>query len=226
MVTVAACRISLYKAFALRSSNNYCLRDGANFYRHHYLQRCCNRVLSTPSSSLDNNDARSFLKSYELQGTGGKSRMDASTSTGHRLSTDVPMKMGGKDSSPQPVEMLLAAWMGCTQVTAIFVGRQVVLSPSSKQRINIEKIEFDNIQAYRDERGALELPIHEAPSVPSRLQRITGTVRVFAKKDAVLTNAQIDLLKEQTEIRCPVANMIMASGCSMEVEWIDGNSKD
>ena len=33
------------------------------------------------------------------------------------------------------------------------------------------------------------------------------------------------LLEMHTERRCPVANMIIDSGCLMQVEWIDGNCK-
>jgi putative redox protein len=161
-------------------------------------------------------DGAEYVKSYRLNGKGEKSRVEISTDTGHHLATDVPKKMGGSDAAPQPVETLVAAWMGCTQATAIFVGRQMA------ERVLIQKIEFNNIQAYRDERGALELPIHETPSVPSRLQRITGTIRVFSRTKEGLSDEQIELLKEQTEVRCPVANMIVASGCAMEVEWVDG----
>ena len=85
----------------------------------------------------------------------------------------------------------------------------------------IQKLEFDNIQAYRDERGALNLHICENPGVYSKLQRITGTIRVFDRGDeGGLSSEQMELLKEQTELRCPVANMITASGCSIDVEWV------
>ena len=117
--------------------------------------------------------------------------------------------------APQPVETLLAAWMGCTQATALFVGRHL------PERVVLDKIEFENIQAYRDERGALQLPITETPNIPSRLNRITGTIKVTSRNDKILSEDQMKLLKEQTEIRCPVANMMIASGCSIDVEWIN-----
>jgi uncharacterized OsmC-like protein len=116
------------------------------------------------------------------------------------------------------VETLLAAWMGCTQATALFVGRQM-----KPNRVLIDRLEFDNIQGFRDERGALQLPIKTTPDVPSRLQRITGTIRVFLKErndgSAILSPTELELLKEQTEARCPVANMITASGCCIDINW-------
>ena len=206
-----------------------------------------------------------------MDGVGEGSRVDIRTSTGHYLSTDVPRTMGGKDTAPQPVETLLAAWMGCTQATAIFVSRQlqwntettaaavstesVTAAATARQhrrspRVHIQKLHFENIQAFRDERGALQLPIVDVPEIPSRIQRITGTIRVElavattstsrqqrkapsksgideverdesspSPTQLALSESQLQTLRDQTEARCPVANMIMASGCDVDVEW-------
>ena len=135
--------------------------------------------------------------------------------------------MGGTDTAPQPVETLMASWMGCTQATAIFVGRHMQQQEGGgrKGRVLIEKLEFDNIQAFRDERGALHLPINETPEIPSRLQRISGTIRVYLRGGGVLEEDQLHLLQEQTEIRCPVANMMLASGCSIDVKWVSAQTE-
>jgi len=138
------------------------------------------------------------------------------TNTGHDLQTDVPIKMGGGDSAPQPVETLLAALLGCTQATAVFVGR--MMSP----RLTIDKIYFD-IEAYRDERGALESPIDIVPTIPARLQRVSGTVLVYFKKGSDVTDENMRILGEQTEARCPVANMLHASGCELDIRWMNGS---
>ena len=134
------------------------------------------------------------------------------TDTGHSLRPDVPQKMGGKDEAPQPVEHLLAAYLGCTQATALYVGRMMW------PRLPVESIVYD-VTAFRDERGALELPIDEVPSVPARLQMISGTVAVEFEAGVEVTDEQLEILAEQTEARCPVANMIRASGCIINVNW-------
>uniref|UniRef100_A0A7S4AJZ8 OsmC-like protein n=1 Tax=Pseudo-nitzschia australis TaxID=44445 RepID=A0A7S4AJZ8_9STRA len=192
-------------------------------------------------------------KSYSLEGSGttGTSVTVSTSNTGHQITTDVPKTMGGQNSGPQPVELLLASWMGCTQATASFVGRQLLLfekqqqqqegepqqTPARRRRSGTVKLllEFENIQAFRDERGALELPISKTPEVPSRLQRITGRIRVAVhlvdrgigngEKTTVAIKLRLDpeelqLLKKQTEYRCPIANMILASGCEIDVEWM------
>ena len=89
-------------------------------------------------------DKEQYSKKYRLDGVGRRSKVEIKTNTGHNLSTDVPKKMGGGDTAPQPVETLLAAWMGCTQATALFVGRQ--MSP----RILIDSLEFEEIEAVRE----------------------------------------------------------------------------
>lgn len=161
-------------------------------------------------------EALKHRKSYAITGTGKGNAVDMQTNTGHELFTDVPKKMGGTDSAPQPVEHLLAALVGCAQATAIFVGR------SMKPRLLIDRIEFD-IQAQRDARGALLQPIEETPDIPARLQYVSGTAKVFFKGSTSVSSEELHLLGEQTEARCPVANMMMASGCTMDIQWVNGD---
>ncbi len=123
--------------------------------------------------------------------------------------------MGGSNRYAQPVEYLLAALVSCEHITALYVGR------SMNPRLIIDRTEFE-ITALRDERGALQQPIHEIPSLPSRLQQISGVVQVFRKDGLPISQEQLQLLKDQTEVRCPIANMITASGCKMMIQWEDG----
>ena len=172
---------------------------------------------SRAATALYSSSTPKYEKSYRLSGVGKGTKVEISTDTGHFLSTDIPKTMGGTDSAPQPVETLLAAWMGCTQATALFVGRQL-----PDNRVVVE-LDFENIRAFRDERGALQLPINEIPEVPSRLNRITGTIKVSSSKGDPISTEQMQLLQQQTEIRCPVANMMIASGCSIDVKWINAS---
>jgi uncharacterized OsmC-like protein len=183
----------------------------------------------------NNNNNNNNIKSYNLNGIGYGTKVEIKTNTGHQIETDIPKTMGGQDTAPQPVEMLLSSWMGCTQATIMYVGRQIINNNNNntrKQRIIIEKLGFHNIVAIRDERGSLQLPIHEIPEIPSRILSITGTIQVYIKsksssssesddeKELLLTTEEFELLKEQTEVRCPIANMILSSGCTIDVDWI------
>lgn len=200
----------------------------------------CRKCSTSPSSNL---------KSYHLVGSGQKASTKVKTNYGnevdnqksHTIETDVPVKMGGGNANPQPVELLLASYIGCTQATAIFVGRNM-----KPNQLLIDKLEFD-IKGERDERGALDnIPIwdgiqnndasneienipNEFPDVPARLSAIRGTITVYAKnrkgEKVEIGENTLKILEKHTERRCPVANMIIESGCSMDVDWVDGSTK-
>jgi hypothetical protein len=180
---------------------------------------------TTNTSTPDHDDEQRFIKSYKIHGVGKGSRVEVRTNTGHELRTDVPAQtstMGGTDSAPQPVETLLAALLGCTQATAIFVGRHL------EPRVLIERLEFVDIVAERDERGALSLPIDVDPSVPARLQKITGTIQVYTRRTQTknkkeeapppplppLSQEQLDMLSRQTEATQ------MSGGKHDDGEWL------
>ena len=163
-------------------------------------------AIITNNSNNSNKNKRPRPRRRRMCGPG----VTISTNTHHTLQTDIPKSMGGTNTAPQPVETLLAALLGCTQATAIFVARQL--------QLEILKMEFDDMVAIRDEQGALSLPIDKVPDIPSRVQEITGTVRVYTPE--TIPMEKLELLKEQTEARCPVANMMIASGCQMNVEWV------
>jgi len=225
------------KAFVIQTSSRHIYYSRHAYYsrsiptscqRQRYVQHSCQHLSTSTLYATSNNnedvtmtsndDDAQYRKHYNIKGNGQQSIVKMETNTGHTIQTDIPQKMGGKDTAPQPVELLLAALIGCTQATSIYVGRMM------KPRLLIDRIEFD-IQAYRDERGALELPIDTVPSIPARLQCVSGTVKVYFKKNGMyVSDEELSILSEQTEARCPVANMMYASGCSMDIKWINGSS--
>lgn len=183
-----------------------------NRFSRNRRPKCPVRLLATPNEKDESEEKEtSALKCYQVSGFGKRSRVELVTDSGHSISTDVPKAMGGQDLAPQPVETLLAALLGCTQATAVYVGRQM-----RPERVLIDRIEF-NVSASRDERGALELPIDQNPSVPARVQSVTGEVTVYAKK--FISAQQLELLREQTEVRCPIANLLIAGGCQLNICW-------
>lgn len=206
------------------------------------------QYLTLNPRSMSSRASSRTLKVYQLHGkTTPQNPNGVKIEVGkHTIQTDLPRSMGGCDEAPQPVEYLLAAWAGCTQATALFVwrnmtrqyringlpmgfvGRNRTDKKLSAQICGRFHLEFDVI-AVRDERGAISLPINsdrELPTVPSRVQSLQGTINVFVWDDDNRP-LQLDadflwLLRTETENRCPIANMMIASGCQMEVDWICG----
>ena len=67
----------------------------------------------------------------------------------------------------------------------------------------------------RDFRGAAHVPVTEPAPAVSRLQRIEGTATV-SSADPTIDVAELQRVVHE---RCPVANMISASGCVLDISW-------
>lgn len=154
---------------------------------------------------------RKATKQYHINGIGRASKTAmyvCDSAQKFQIMMDVPTAMGGGNSAPQPVELLLASLCGCEQVTAEFIAKH------SKPRVRIDKIQF-NLFATRNPRASIALPLHtDLP--PSRLERIWGTAYVHT--DA--SQEQIDIIEKEIKRRCPVANMILLSGCELDIKFI------
>lgn len=155
-------------------------------------------------------------KTYELHGCGRGSHTIMSAN-GKTVTVDVPRFMGGHDIGMQPVELLLSSLCGCEQVTAQFIARNM------KPRVVINKIDFE-IFGERDDAGAIGLPLdRDNDSFPtSRLTRIWGRAIV----DTEATQEEVDFICEQVKRRCPVASMVIASGCRLEIAFEKSPNSD
>ena len=148
-------------------------------------------------------------KSYKVTGGGIGSSCHVVSDDGWIISTDTPQSQGGTNTAPQPVLLLLAALCGCELATARFVALK------SSPKIKMGRIEFD-IHGKRDERGAINLPLTAPLPAPARLIHVWGTATVH---ETNATHDQISSLGAEVHLRCPVANMILLSGCSLEIDW-------
>ena len=153
-------------------------------------------------------------KNYKVTGSGIGSHCNIVTYDDWQLSTDVTISQGGTNKAAQPVLLLLASLCGCELATARYVAFK------SNPRIVMGKIEFD-INGNRDERGALHLPMYTEPPVPARLEHVWGTATVY---DTNASQEQISALGAEVHRRCPIANMILLSGCRLEIDWKIANS--
>ncbi|CAK9069649.1 unnamed protein product [Durusdinium trenchii] len=133
-------------------------------------------------------------KRYNLTAEGAGCKTVTLTDDGYSIESDTPKSTGGSGTAPQPVQLLLAALVGCEQATAKFVAMKMRVPP-------IRRIQFE-LHAERDEWGSLAGPIDQHPLQPSRLQRIWGTAHVYSDANA----SQIRAISEAVKKRCPVAS--------------------
>ncbi|CAK0902540.1 unnamed protein product [Prorocentrum cordatum] len=139
---------------------------------------------------------------------------------GHASATDLP-RPAGDDAAPQPVELLLAALVGCKTATAHFVARHSWPRPFNR----IDAIEWADVAAHRDEAIPVSLPICPGSVLPGNpgLLEVRGVAFVRPPRGALdagsIGNEDVRLLGEEVERRCPVAAMVRQSGCRLIFDW-------
>jgi len=114
-----------------------------------------------------------------------ESRMRGFTAT-----IDEPLELGGADSGPNPVEMLLAALGGCQEI--------VYRAYASVMGLRIERIEV-HAKGYLDLRGLLNLA-----EVPAGFSQISFTTRIVSDEP----EEKLRQLAEMVERHCPVMDTL------------------
>ncbi|KAL4481558.1 hypothetical protein ABPG74_007647 [Tetrahymena malaccensis] len=146
------------------------------------------------------------LRQYQISSETDNYQVKTQTESGITVITDLAKKYGGNGSGPSPIELLLSSLVGCENIVAKKIA--------SHLGFKINQAKFD-IKAERDDRGLNDLPMTEDSPISSGLQRIWGTVYV----DTDGTDEQLQQMNQILKKRCPVARMIVDSGCKLEVEW-------
>jgi uncharacterized OsmC-like protein len=106
---------------------------------------------------------------------------------------DEPLELGGTDTGPNPVEMLLAALGGCQEI--------VYRAYAAVMGLKIDRIEV-HAKGYLDLKGLLNLA-----EVPSGLSRVSFTTRIISDEP----EEKIRQLAELVEKHCPVMDTLMRS---------------
>lgn len=110
---------------------------------------------------------------------------------GFSTDMDEPLELGGTDTGPNPVEILLAALGGCQEI--------VYRAYAAVMGLEIERIEV-HAKGYLDLRGLLNLA-----EVPSGFSQISFTTRIFSSEP----EEKIRQLAVMVEKHCPVMDTLM-----------------
>lgn len=117
------------------------------------------------------------------------------------LATGEPVAVGGDDSAPTPMELVLAALDGCLVVVVETVAAELGL------RIGALEVESEASIDVRGFRGV--------PGVRPHFQHVTTAVRIRTP-DAVSFR---DRAAAEVERRCPALNLVRDAGVPAQVEW-------
>jgi putative redox protein len=135
------------------------------------------------------------------EGTGVRQTVTAEGSS-HVIEVDAPPLFGGDDAYPTPITYALAALISCSQVTA-----QQAAAPLG---VAIGSVAFD-LEADWDV-AAMLLGDHEVDANFSAV-RIRATIATDA------SDQQLELLRAETERRCPIYQLFSRSGLKLESQW-------
>lgn len=109
---------------------------------------------------------------------------------GFSVTMDEPLDLGGTDTGPNPVEMVLAALGACQEI--VYRAYAAVLG------LSIERVEV-HAKGYLDLRGLLNLA-----EVPSGFSRLSFTTRIVSDEP----EDKIRQLAELVEKHCPVMDTL------------------
>jgi len=119
----------------------------------------------------------------------------------HRFTIDEPPARNGTDLGPSPLETMLSAYLGCTNVIANMIADEM--------GITIRDVKLD-LAGYFDTRG-----VFNKAEVTVPFPRIALKVEMSTDASA----DQVEELKHNLATRCPVSVVLRQAGCRIEEEW-------
>ncbi|SDJ36373.1 OsmC family protein [Salimicrobium halophilum] len=137
---------------------------------------------------------------FRIESKGKGMRSDVETRK-HSMVVDEPPNMGGEDTGPDPLTMMLSALAGCENVVASMVAEELAF--------DLEGIDFD-ISGTIDPRG-----LKGVEGVRPYFQ----TVTIEAKVKTSETEERIAELQRITDQRCPVYTTMEAAGVDLKSDW-------
>ncbi|WP_050616522.1 OsmC family protein [Bacillus testis] len=114
---------------------------------------------------------------------------------------DEPVRLGGSDEGPNPLEYLLGALSACTSITIAMVAKQKGFSYSGLSFSNSGKL---------DARG-----LSGVEGVTTYFQTVSFEA-VFETEER---DENLQALKEEVEKRCPIYNLLKDAGVAVDSQW-------
>lgn len=114
---------------------------------------------------------------------------------------DEPVERGGTNQGPSPTETLMAALIGCTNV----IGHKV----AHKHGIDLQSMNI-RLEADFDRRG---VTLQEEVAVPF------PTITMHIDVTTAATDAQLETLKRELAMFCPLSKVIRAAGTELKELW-------
>jgi|TARA_B110000967_G_C18823787_1_gene530211 uncharacterized OsmC-like protein len=137
----------------------------------------------------------------KAQGNGWPTKV-AITDTEWKLQLDEPIEDGGLNSGPNPMQYFTASLAGCQNEQAQVVAEELSL--------NINQIDI-HIE--------LDLDLSGFMGMADTSDRSYKNVRLNAIVHGEVTEAQITIMGQKVDARCPILALLRTSGCNIESNW-------
>lgn len=119
----------------------------------------------------------------------------------HLVATDEPKERGGTDLSATPLETMLSAFLGCTNVITQFVAGQ--------SGIKISNMDMA-LEGHFDTRGVFG---------KAEVRQPFPKIILKVKLESNANSEQLRKLKKDVAEKCPVSVILREAGCEIEEEW-------
>ncbi|MCQ6557098.1 OsmC family protein [Paenibacillus mendelii] len=120
---------------------------------------------------------------------------------GFSFSIDEPVKLGGTDTAPTPMEYMLGSFNGCLLIVIEMIAKEM--------GIIIRDLQAESAGTV-DRRG-----LFGTADVSPHFQEVHNTV-LFDTDESL---ERIEQLKEQVKRRCPAYNLFKDAGIAIELSW-------
>ncbi|MHA3980783.1 OsmC family protein [Halovulum sp. GXIMD14794] len=121
----------------------------------------------------------------------------------HLVATDEPPERGGTDLSASPLETMLSAFLGCTNVITHFVA--------GKMGVRIEGLEM-SLTGHFDTRGVFSKAEVRVPF---------PVIELRVELDTDADEATLARLRETVAQKCPVSVILREAGCEIRETWVN-----
>lgn len=119
----------------------------------------------------------------------------------HEVIVDEAPQMGGKNEGPNPLQYMLSALVGCGNVVAHLVAKEM--------EFDLQGLTFEASGEF-DPRGFMG-----DPNVRTYFETVTVNVKVKTSE----SEERIKELQEKVEARCPVYGTFKAANIEMKGAW-------
>ncbi|MEI3605724.1 OsmC family protein [Pseudogracilibacillus sp. SE30717A] len=154
--------------------------------------------MNTEKTNSSNKNHRKIIASCKRTGE----MKSINTVRNFSFPIDEPIKLGGSDEAPTPMEYILGSFNGCILIVVETIAKEIGFTFKSLRSESVGTI---------DRRG-----MQGVDNISPHFQNVTNTIW-FETTESV---HRIPELKKLVQKRCPAYNLFLDAGINITLDWI------